>query len=72
MNNELFKIAFNKNDGTINSIKIICDEHDMNWCIEGGRWGYVHSINYDNLYGDYMVIPEESKREAHALKDIRF
>ena len=25
-----------------------------------------------NLYGDYMVIPEESKREAHALKDIRF
>ena len=61
MNNELFKIAFNKNDGTINSIKIICDEHDMNWCIEGGRWGYVHSINYDNLCGDYKSRMKEMR-----------
>lgn len=61
MNNELFKIDFNKDDGTINSIKIVGDGHNMNWCVEGGRWGYVHSINYDNLWGDYKSRMKEMR-----------
>lgn len=61
MNNELFKIDFNKDDGTINSIKIVGDEHNMNWCVEDGRWGYVHSINYDNLWGDYKSRMKEMR-----------
>lgn len=61
MNNELFKIDFNKDDGTINSIKIVGDGHNMNWCVEDGRWGYVHSINYDNLWGDYKSRMKEMR-----------
>ena len=61
MNNELFKITFNKDDGTINSIKITGDEHDMNWCNKNGRWGYAHSINYDNIWGDYKSRMKEMR-----------
>lgn len=53
MNNELFNIAFNRDNGTINSIKIVGDKENMNWCTEDGRWGYVHNVNYDSLLGDY-------------------
>ena len=53
MKNSKFEIDFNKTDGAINSIKIVGDEHNMNWCVDCGRWGYVHCINYDNIWGDY-------------------
>ena len=53
MKNSKFEIDFNKTDGAINSIKIVGDEHNMNWCLDCGRWGYVHCINYDNIWGDY-------------------
>ena len=63
MKNDNFDIGFNKDDGTINSIKIIDDKYNMNWCVEGGRWGYVHSINYDSIWGDYKSRMKEMSLE---------
>lgn len=61
MRNGKLKIKFNKDDGTISSIKIAGDGYDMNWCAENGRWGYVHSINYDNIWGDYKSRMKEMR-----------
>ena len=61
MKNDLFDISFNSNDGTINSIRIVGDERDMNWCVEDGRWGYVHCVNYDNILGDYKSRMKEMR-----------
>ena len=61
MNNELFNIAFNRDNGTINSIKIVGDKENMNWCTEDGRWGYVHNVNYDSLLGDYKSRMKEMR-----------
>ncbi len=59
MHNDRFKIDFNEADGTICSLKLVNDPHDMNWCIEDGKWGYIHCINYDNIWGDYKSRMQE-------------
>ena len=69
MYNDKFKIEFNKTDGTINSLKLAKDDYNMNWCIENGRWGYVHSINYDNLGGDYKSRMKEMKLVSFTESD---
>lgn len=53
MENGIFKVGFDTQSGCINSIIIKDDNDSMNWCRSDGNWGYVHQINYDNIYGDY-------------------
>ncbi len=61
MRNSVFHIEFNKLDGTLLSLKLVDDSDNMNWCAEDGRWGYVHHINYDNIWGDYQSRQKEMR-----------
>lgn len=69
MKNNKFDIDFNKSDGTICSIRITDDNNDMNWCADNGRWGYVHCINYDNIWGNYKSRMKEMRLVDFMEKD---
>ena len=59
MKNSIYNIEFNELDGTVLSLKLAHDADDMNWCAEYGKWGYVHQINYDGIWGDYKSRQKE-------------
>lgn len=64
MKSDKFQIDFNSENGTISSIKIVGDDNDMNWCSDDGKWGFVHYINYDNIWGDYKSRMKEMSLES--------
>lgn len=61
MKNSIFDIAFDHASGTISSLKLVQDADHMNWCAEAGKWGYIHCINYDNIWGEYWNRQKEMK-----------
>lgn len=61
MQNAVFNIEFNKENGTVSEIWLNGDACSMNWVSENGMWGYIHCINYDGLWGDYKSRQREMK-----------
>lgn len=61
MKNEYFHIEFNREDGTITSIRHPKDEFQMNWCAEDSKWGWVHCINRDQVWGWWSDRKREMK-----------
>lgn len=61
MKNSIFDIAYDSSSGTISSLKLVQDADHMNWCAEAGKWGYIHCINYDNIWGEYWNRQKEMK-----------
>lgn len=53
MKNNQFNIKFNPISGAIKSIDVSYDVDEMNWCADNSEWGIIHSLNYDNLWGNY-------------------
>ncbi len=61
MQNAVFNIDFNKENGTVSAIRLSGDADSMNWVSEKEMWGYIHCINYDGLWGDYRSRQKEMK-----------
>lgn len=61
MKNGIYDIVFNKENGLVESLTLKNDSDKMNWVNEDGKWGYIHQINYDGIYGDYKSRQKEMR-----------
>lgn len=50
MQNSIFDVQFDSQSGTIKSIMLCQDKHQMNWCAEDGQWGLLHHETFNDEF----------------------